>query len=104
EQDLGAVVIERRRVPVREVRVRYLRQANRMRRIADVEQEAVALARATGQSDRGIQRDVVALRRSGAWALDAVALVHQSLDYSAQRGAVCRGRRARPTTRPDDAV
>ena len=64
EQDLGAVVVERRRVPVGEVGVGHGVEAHRMRRIADVEQEAVALARAAGETDRRIDRDVVALGRA----------------------------------------
>ena len=39
--------------------------ADRMRRIADVEQQAEAGARAAGEADRRIDRDVVALIRAG---------------------------------------
>ena len=64
EQHLRAVVAERRRVPEREVRVGDGGDALRVRRIADVEQQAVAAARAAGVADRRIDGDVVALRRS----------------------------------------
>ena len=70
-----------------------------MRRVTDVEQEAVAAARATGQANRRIDRDVVALvrprlgsRRLGLVRADHV--VHDRLHAGAQRGAVGRiGRR-----------
>ena len=52
EQQLGAVVVERRRVPVGEIRVRDREQAPRMRRVADVEQQAVPRAGAARQADR----------------------------------------------------
>src|SRR5690606_25964196 len=62
EQDLGAVVAEGGGVPVGEVRVRDGDEALRVHRVADVEQQAVALARAARQADGRIDRDVVALR------------------------------------------
>src|SRR4051812_22059596 len=60
EQHLGAGVVEGRRMPVREIRVCHRGDAHRVRGIADVEQESVAFARAAGEPDRRIHRDVVA--------------------------------------------
>ena len=59
EHDLGAVVVERGRVPVGEVRVRDLVDPDGVRRVADVDQDAVALAGARGQADLRIGGDVV---------------------------------------------
>ena len=64
EQHLRAVVVERRRVPEGEVRVRDGADAPRMRDVVNVEQQAVTSARAAGESDRRIHGDVVALRRA----------------------------------------
>ena len=65
EQHLRAVVVERRRVPEREVGVGDGVDALRVRHVADVEQQAVAAARAAGEPDRRIHGDVVALVRAG---------------------------------------
>ena len=72
EDDLGAVVVERRRVPVREVRVGDRVETNRVGRVADVEQDAVALARARSQPDLGVRGDVMARVRVRARASTAV--------------------------------
>src|SRR5947207_13509346 len=61
EEQLGTVVVERRRMPVREVRIGDSRDADGMRRIVNVEKEAVTLARTTGEADRREHRDVMAL-------------------------------------------
>ena len=61
EQDLLAVVAERRRVPERHVGVRRRVDADRVRRIVDVEEQAEARARATREADLRIDGDVVAL-------------------------------------------
>src|SRR5207253_7613954 len=61
EDDLRAVVVERCRVPVREVRVRGGVETLRSLRIADVQQDAVARAGAGGQTDLREHRDVVTL-------------------------------------------
>ena len=61
EEHLRAVVVERRRVPVGEVRVGRRVEAHGIRRVADVEQQAVAGAGAAGEADFRIDRDVVAL-------------------------------------------
>ena len=60
EDHLGAVVVERRRVPVRVVRVTHRIEPHRVHRIGDVEQDAVALAGAGGEAELGVGRDVVA--------------------------------------------
>src|SRR5437763_9536951 len=75
-----------------------------MRGVPDVEQESVALAGAARQSDRGVQRDVVALRGPRARTTYAVTLVHDALNRRAQRRAVGRGRRTSSVPRGDDAV
>src|SRR5690606_22206907 len=74
EQDLVAVVAERGRVPEREIRVGDRRKPARMGGVADVEQQAVAAARAAGQSDRGIDGDVMALLRTRARAFRTLPL------------------------------
>ena len=61
EDDLGAVVVERGRVPVGEVLVGDRVEADRVHRIGDVEQDAVARAGAGRQADGRHHRDVVAL-------------------------------------------
>src|SRR5262249_36662782 len=60
EENLGAAVVEGRRMPVREVRVRHRGGAARVGGILDVDQETVAFAGAAGHPYRGIERDVVA--------------------------------------------
>ena len=62
EEHLRAVVVERGRVPVGEVRVGHRIETHRVDRIADVEQQAVAFTRAAGQAECRVDRDVVALR------------------------------------------
>src|SRR5690606_6999698 len=66
EEDLRAVVAERGGVPEGEVRVGGGVGADRVRDVADVEQQAVAAAGAAGEADLGIDGDVVALGRAGA--------------------------------------
>ena len=92
EEHLRAIVVERGRVPIREVRVAHRRDPLRVGRVADVEQQAVALARATGQTDAGEEGDVVTLRRAGARALHvrvhAEPLLDDGLHPRAERGAV----------------
>ena len=61
EDDLGAVVVERGRVPVGEAGVDHLIDADGGQRVGDIEQDAVAGARTRGQADIGIRGDVVAL-------------------------------------------
>src|SRR6185295_18295816 len=61
EHDLGAVVVPGRRVPVGEALVGDVVEADRILRIADVEQDAVARAGAGGEADLGADGDVVAL-------------------------------------------
>src|SRR5687768_16592609 len=63
EDDLGAVVVERRRVPVGKALVGNEVEAFGISRIADVHQDAVAGARPRGETDLRIYGDVVALRR-----------------------------------------
>jgi hypothetical protein len=61
EHDFGSIVRERRRVPVGVVRIVHRIHALRMHRVFDVEQDAVAGARARGQANRRVHGDVVAL-------------------------------------------
>ena len=60
EEDLLAVVGERRAVPVGEQRVGDGVDALRVRRVGDVDQQAVALAGAGGEVELLVDRDVVA--------------------------------------------
>src|SRR5690606_40446511 len=59
KDDLAAVVVEGRGVPVREVRVGSGVDPHRIDRIADVEQQAVAFTRTAGESDCRVDGDVV---------------------------------------------
>ena len=61
EQDLGAVVVERRRMPVSKARVDHFVQALRVQRVGDVEQDAIARARAASNPELGKHGNVVAL-------------------------------------------
>ena len=61
EDHLGAVVVERRRMPVGEVLVDDLIEPHRVHRVGDVEQDAVARAGAGGEADLREHGDVVAL-------------------------------------------
>src|SRR6187397_1009463 len=54
EEQLRTIVVERGRVPVREVGVGDGVEPNGIDRIVDVEQESVSLARATRQTERRI--------------------------------------------------
>src|SRR4029079_18989844 len=74
EQHLRAVVVERRRVPEREVRVRNGADAHRVRRIRDVEEQPIAAARTAAAADRGEYGDVMTLRRTRAHGRRALAL------------------------------
>ena len=100
EQHLGAVVVERRRVPVREVRVGDGGDAHGMRGIADVEQQAVALARAAGEADRRIDRDVVALRRARTRAVGRPAAGPIMLRDDRRKRLRAARRCRRPSARP----
>src|SRR5690348_8615676 len=76
----------------------------------NVEQQAVSAAGAAGIPDRGIDRDVVALRWAAVrtHALPPAVCRDPTLDnglsVGAQRGAVGSRRRAGAATRLDDAV
>ena len=95
EQHLGAVVAERRRVPQCHVRVAGEVHAHRVRRFADVEQQAVADARAAGETDRRIQRDVVALVRARRWAAVAAASAAAATPGRRRRTGCARSARRR---------
>src|SRR6185312_1459370 len=106
EEQLGSIVVERRGVPVREVRVCRGVETNWMRRIADVEQQAVAAAGTARSANRRIQRDVVALAGPGprsflVW-IHAHHFVDDTLKITAQRCTVRGSRRAGPTASLDD--
>ena len=93
EEDLGAVVVERRRVPVGEVLVGGVVQPLRVHGIRDVHQDAVARAGAGGQADFGEHGDVVALvGLAGALRVRAmIAALPQAGDV-ARSSAKMRGR------------
>src|SRR5204863_10215073 len=59
EQNLGSIIVEGRRVPVREIGIGRRVEANGMRRVAYVEQQSVTAAGAAGSAYRRVQRDVV---------------------------------------------
>src|SRR5206468_1651689 len=107
ENHFACVVVERRRVPVGEVRVRCGRDAYRVYGILDVEQQAVPGARTTGYADCGINRDVVALIGAEAHAARAhrgqEVRIHVPLDTGPELRAVgSDGRvRARVTLHDD---
>ena len=77
EDDLRAVVVERGRVPVGEVRVGDRVEPNRVHRVGDVEQDAVALARARREPDLGEGGDVVARVRVRQRAVGGAARVQR---------------------------
>ena len=64
EEHLGALVVERGRVPELHVRIGCRIEPLRVCHVADVEQQAVAAAGAAGESNGGIHRDVMALHRA----------------------------------------
>ena len=88
EQNLGPVVVERRRVPVGEVGIGDRPDAARMRRVVHIEQQPVAAARPARQTDRRIHGDVVALVRACARPVEAEALIDDLLNAASQRLAV----------------
>ena len=90
EHHFRAVVVERRRMPVREVLSVDRVEPLRMHRIGDVEQDAVARAGAGRQADRGIDRDVVALIGDRRVVCVPVAVL----------AALATGRSMRPSPRP----
>ena len=71
EQNLGAVVVERRRVPERKVGVGHGADPLRIGDVTDVEQEAIAAARTARQPDRRVDGNVVALCRASGGTLAA---------------------------------
>ena len=103
EEQLGAVVAERRRVPEGHVRVGDREQALRVLRIANVEQQTVARACAARVADRRIRRDVVATALT-----DSVAAVcrryapapHREPPPPSRRRRPHHGRRVRPRPPP----
>ena len=106
EEQLGAVVVERRRMPIGKIRVRHRADASRMRRVPNVEQQSVAAARAARETNGRIDSDVMALVGTGPLPGDVEHAVDDCLRVVAQRLTVGRGRRAsrRATARLDDAV
>src|SRR5256714_11436358 len=94
-------------MPVREIRVGNRGNADRMGGVGDVEQESVPFARATGPSNRGIYRDIVALRWAGSIRTRRCRGDY-SIDHRLQSGtegsAVGGSRRPGPTPCLDDAV
>src|SRR5690606_8983174 len=74
ENDLGTIVAEGGGMPVGEVRVRDGVDAPGVHRIRNVEQQAVAFAGPSCESDLRVERDVMALRRAGTGAVDVGAV------------------------------
>ncbi len=89
EDDLGAVVVERGRVPVGEILVARRVEALRVGRIRNVHQDAVARAGAGRQADFREHRDVVALIGGGA-ALRAGAAVAAGIQARNGAGLLVR--------------
>ena len=105
EEQLGPVVVERGRVPVGEVGVGDLVNAYRARRVADVEQQTVALAGTTREAHRRVDGDVVALGGTrGAVRLLAHHHGHELGQRVPEHRAVRRRRRATPAAGPDDVA
>ena len=76
EQHLGAVVVERGRVPVGEVRVGDGVDAHRVRRDRGCRAAGRSPRTRRRRADRRIHRDVVALRRAGVRIAGAAAAEH----------------------------
>ena len=103
EQDLLAVVAERGRVPERHVRIGRRVEPDRMRGIADVEEQTEARAGAACQADLGIDSDVVALigsaRRSRVAAARSARCPGRPSGLRARRPSrCCAGRPSRCCT------
>src|SRR5690242_3059424 len=64
EEDLRSIVVERRRMPEREVRISHGPEAFRLRGVANVDEQSITAARTAGQADRGIDGDVMTLHGS----------------------------------------
>src|SRR6478672_8405470 len=90
-------------MPVGEVRVRDSRDSDWVRWIANVEKEAVALARAAREADRGKHCDVMTLRRT-VMSLWADHLGDHGGERRTECRAVCRRRGASATATLDNAV
>ncbi len=88
EENFLAVVVERRRVPEGHVGVGRGIEADRMRGVADVQQKPHAAARASGEPDFRIDRDVVTLIRA---ARRLVTAAWSSASASVRRRARCGG-------------
>ena len=99
KKNARAVVAERSRMPVGEVRIRDGVDALRIRRVRDVQQQPVAFARAARQANLRIQGNVMALRRTGLrplWLVERHAdpFRNDFPEILAQIDAVGGGRRA----------
>ena len=95
EQHLVAGVVERGRVPVREVRVGHVVDAAGPGRVANVEQDPVAGTGAGGEADRRVGGDVVALVGGGRLlrAAAVIAAHVEAVDRARYRvGKDARGR------------
>src|SRR5450631_2487751 len=91
-------------MPIGEVRIGDRTDTNWMRRILDVEEQAVALTRAAGQTDRRIDSNVVTLGRPGVYSRRPKPLVEERLKCGPQRGAVSTRCSASPAASLDQAV
>src|SRR5213593_1211824 len=97
-------------MPEREIGVGGGAHALGIRRVVDVEQQAVPAARSAGVTDRRIDRDIVALRRPAirtnalAPAVPFDAVRDNGKRIGAQRGAIGACGRASAATRLDDTV
>ena len=77
EENLGAVVVKGRRVPVGEPGVYHFVDSHRVFRIGDIDQDAVAGAGTRCKSNLGVRGDVVTLvghsRQLRTWAMITAA-------------------------------
>src|SRR5204862_6288976 len=106
----GPVVVERGRVPEREVGVGGGAHARGIRGVMDVEQQPVPAAGTASKADGRIHRDIVTLRRAAVRtealpsAIPFDAVRDDAERIVAKRGAVGPRRGSRAAPRLDDAV
>ena len=108
EEDLRAVVVECRGVPIGEVRIRDRIQTLGVRGITNIQQDAVPLTGATGESLRRVHRDVVTLPSRCNRIAGLLLRPHHPFNNLGQvrteRRTVSSGRRARPAARLHNIV
>src|SRR5690606_30223303 len=104
EYYLAAVIAERGRVPVGEIRICNGTDAHRVGRVADIEQKSVSLARTASQPDFRIYGNVVALGWAGARTVATEDARHQRWKCLTKRCAVAGRWSAGTVACLDDAV